>query len=253
MNLISRQDAFALSPTFADYLTAVQDSLYNPSNDPYEPGEMYVDDSEEPRYVSQDEVDKWNAEEFAKYEAERDEYHGERREVLEELIFEGPEVPLPQYLEILSKSLEKLLEETGAKSLLFMLAYPTPWLSQKNKFPPVAKALEFLKSIGVSETFAGAIRVPKGKVHSFLPHLFWITRGNASLPYCYFSAEQSDFAANLCKFGNFHFYAYSESVRLNILSACEELTQKSDFHCYSNFVEADDANGMEGRELSLDD
>lgn len=58
----------------ASFILDLQDATYNPTLDhnKNEPGEMYVEDNELPRFVSQEECDRWNEEVFEEDQKRRD-------------------------------------------------------------------------------------------------------------------------------------------------------------------------------------
>lgn len=75
----------------------------------------------------------------------------------------------------------------------------------KTDFDPVVKSQDYWKDIGVTGKFTGAFQLSGEDLAEFIPHLLWIIRCNASLPYCWFSASKLEFVGDIFKYGTIHF------------------------------------------------
>lgn len=247
IELLDRKSILNLNKTFASFILEVQDAKYNPIHNPNEPGEMYVDDSEKPRYVSQEECDKWNKEEQMEFDQNRDKVETEPIKFIEERVFTFSEAEIDQYLNNLGNGLENLNKQLDWQSTIFLLDYPTPWLSQDNDYEPVKKALDYLKSIGVTDDFTGGFKANGQELKELTMNLFWIVRCNASLPDCYFSGIEKGFVGDVCKHGNIHFHFYSDTDRQEILNETKEIGLKAieGIHCYDSFSETSKIDGRQ--------
>ena len=137
IELLNRKSILTLNQNFARFIVEVQDVKYNPAHDPYEPGEMYVDDSEDLRFVTQEECDVWNEEEQAEFEKNRDRIDTQPSKFIDQKVFTLNESEFSHYLQKLGNSIENLTRELKWESTIFLLDYPTPWLSQENDYEPV--------------------------------------------------------------------------------------------------------------------
>ena len=83
------------------------------------------------------------------------------------------------YLDEIGQVLTELTKRFG--HLLILGDWNTPWLYQKNDYPPVQMAIDYL-SQRFDEKFNGGFKLDSNEITEFIPHLFWLTRCNASLP-----------------------------------------------------------------------
>lgn len=247
IELLDRNKILHLNKTFASFILEVQDAKYNPIHNPNEPGEMYIDDSEEPRYVSQEECDKWNKEEQLEFDKNSDKIQIDPIKFIDELIFTFSKTKFDHYLDKLGNGLETLTKQLDWQSIIFLLDYPTPWLSQDNDYEPVKKALDYLRSIGVTDDFTGGFKANGKDLKELTENLFWIVRCNASLPHCYFSGIEKGFVGDVCKHGNIHFHFYSDTDRQEILNETKEIGLKAieGIHCYDSFSETGKIDGRQ--------
>lgn len=250
IELLDRQSTLKLNKTFTSFIIDVQDAKYNPVHSPYESGTMYFDDSEKPRYVSQDECDKWNKERLSEFNQNKDTADTDtlNDKYIDEVVFTFSEHQIDQYLDKLSNGLDYLTEQLDWKAVIFLLDYPTPWLNQENDYQPVKKALDYIRQIGVSEDFIGGFKVSGQGLKEITKNLFWIIRCNASLPDCYFSGLSTDFSGSICKYGNIHFNFYSRTDRQEIIRAAQDigLKQIEGSQCLDSFTET---GKIEGRRI----
>ncbi|MEO7991266.1 MAG: hypothetical protein ABI663_17075 [Chryseolinea sp.] len=252
IELIDRQSILKLNKIFASFIVDVQNVKYNPINDLYSPGIMFVDDNENPRNVSQEECDIWNNERQIEFDQSKDKIDAVsiKDKYIDEIVFKSPTNKADLYTEQLGRGLESFTNNLHWESTIFLLEYPTPWLSQDNDFEPVKKALDYLRSIGVAKDFIGGFKASGQELKELTKSLFWIIRCNASLPDCYFSGIDEYFVGNICKYGNAHFYFYSEKVRQGIIDESENVGLQiiDAVSCYDNFEET---NKIEGRQINL--
>jgi hypothetical protein len=255
VELLDRRQILKLNRTFASFIAEVQDAKYNPTLDynKYKPGEMYVDDSDKPRFVSQEECDKWNAEAFAKYLNEKDDiepfslkdkHTGEVTYTLSQTI------DIDCYVDNLANTMVALCDRLNWKAVVFLFDYSIPWLYQDSDYKPVKKALDYLKSIGVDNNFNGGFKASRQDIKELTKNLFWLIRCNAALPTCYFSGIVTDFTANICKHGNIHFHFYSQQDKINIGNLATDLgmVDIENGDCYNTFSET---GVIEGRQITI--
>lgn len=250
IELLDRKKILDLNRSFSSFIVEVQDAKYNPVHYPNEAGEMHTDDSAEPRYVSQEECDKWNKEEQLKFDQDRDKVEIEPIEFIDELVFKFPETDIDQYITELSNGLDYLTRQLAWQATIVLLEYPTPWLSQDNNHEPAKKALDYFREIGVTDDFTGGFKASGQELKELTKNLFWITRCNASLPDCYFTGIEKGFVGAICKHGNVHFHFYSNTVRKDILKETREIGLKAldGMHCYDSFSET---SKIDGRRIIL--
>jgi hypothetical protein len=248
IELLDRKKLLSLNQTFAAFILNIQDAKYNPMHNRYEPGIMYVEDDEKARYVSKDECDKWNREEQVGFDQIRDKIQVKPQKFIDELVFKLPHSEINQYLENLSDALENLNKKLEWQSILFLLEYPTPWLWQANDFEPVKKAIDYLQNLGATNDFKGGFIANGQDLKNLIKQLFWLIRCNASLPDCYFSGLEKEFVGHICKYGNIHFYFYSEADRNEIHLEAQKVGLYSieTNHCFDSF---DISDKIEGRTI----
>ncbi|NNG20877.1 hypothetical protein HJ590_15185 [Naumannella sp. ID2617S] len=113
----------------------------------------------------------------------------------------------------LAKEIEVTADRFGSATMIFMGAETWPWRGQSNNtYPPVVRALSYLEENGVGPRFSGGLSVPRHELAKFVPHLGWLTRCNAGLPYVYFTDESHQFIAHVCKQCNLHLEALTPSA-----------------------------------------
>jgi hypothetical protein len=98
----------------------------------------------------------------------------------------------------------KLTKALQFDTLLFLGDTETPWLHQNNDYKPAKKAQEYLTSKKIGKRFNGALQVDTSELPTFIKHLTWLTRCNATLPYFHFIDESQNIVGNICKYGNLH-------------------------------------------------
>ncbi|MDB5272307.1 MAG: hypothetical protein JWO58_674 [Chitinophagaceae bacterium] len=217
IELLSREEALACNKTLASYIVDLQNLLYNPSlsGNLLEPGEIY----------SQEECDESNKEMTEAYEKKKDQVSviPIKENFKGRIIYTFSEKEVNRYLNHLASTFAILADKLQWRSVIFLLDYSTPWLSQKNDCEPVQKALDYLTRLGVNEDFTGGFKVNGNDLKEFIQQLFWIIRCNAALPYCFFSGENSAFVGSICKQGNFHFEFYSEEEKMKLEKTAKDI------------------------------
>ena len=248
LELITRSQALQ-NPTFASFIHSWQ-SRFDPRVDPglTEPGIYYDWDLKADRYFSQEEVDAIHQANIEEYELRKDPTtpieiisHGE-------LIYNLDFTDITVYSAELGYALQRLARFLDSK-ITFLLDYDTPWLYQKNDFKPVADALHYLESLGVTEEFVGGFRADGDDLAELTRNLFWIIRCNAALPYCWFGTEKDAFAGDICKHGNFHFYCFSPEIKERLEDFASGHGLQRIEECYENFS---DTGAIEGRQILID-
>ncbi|RYD83594.1 MAG: hypothetical protein EOP53_00395 [Sphingobacteriales bacterium] len=248
IKLLTRKEALEKNPLFASFIVSVQDAKYNPAKDyhMYKPQKMWVDDVL--RFVTQEECDQWNLEELEEFSKRKDsptllvdlkdKFSGSKT-------FGFEPTSIENHIEKLSESIEKLSIKLN-QSFFFLLDYKTPWLYQENDFEPIQSAYKHLNSIGIDKEFVGGIQCSGEELKTFISHLFWLVRCNASLPECYFGCEKSSFVMSICKYGIVHFEFYSDKEKSQIIKYCKGLGMIEMEECYDTFS---DSNAIEGRQI----
>jgi hypothetical protein len=254
IELLERQEIFKLNKTFASFVIDVQDAKYNPLLDynSYKAGDVYFDDNDKSRLLTQEECDKLNNEKNEEYLKRKDYFEtlNLKKRHSGEMIYKLPFSDLDTYLESLSDGILKLSEKLNWQSVVFLLDYSTPWLYQDNDYKPARKALDYLKEIGTGEAFSGGFKANGQELKELTKNLFWIIRCNAALPDCFFSGVGTDFAADICKYGNIHFHLYSSEEKLGIEKAAKEIgmIEITDGQCFENFTET---SAIQGRQIII--
>lgn len=212
MSLITRQEALN-NEVFSSFI-AIWQKRFDPREDPYmtSPGMYFDNELDRERYFDQSEIDKIYKQELDEFMSLKDDVKIKNYKYFGELIYNLQFTDIFIYAIELGRIMEKFSNTLGTE-LIFILDYGIPWMSQKNDYEPVAKAMHYLSEIGTTETFNGAFKLSGDKLDEFVANLFWIIRCSASLPYCWFSTENHHFVGEICKHGNIHFHTYSQTMK----------------------------------------
>lgn len=248
INLISRNQALQ-NPVFASFIHSWQ-SRFDPRVDPglTEPGIYYDWDLKVDRYFSQEEVNAIHQAGIEDFERRKDQIMPIESVSHGELIYNLDFNDITVYAAELGYTIQKLGIFLDSK-ITFLLDYNTPWLYQKNDFKPVADALLYLESLGVTEDFVGGFHSDGDDLAELTRNLFWIIRCNAALPYCWFCTDKDAFVGDICKYGNFHFYCFSPGIKERLEDFASGHGLQRIEECYENFS---DTGAIEGRRLKLD-
>ena len=109
------------------------------------------------------------------------------------------------HIKQLGTGLNKLTKQLGYDNLIFLGDTKLPWLNQDNDYKPAKEAQQYLLENKIGKRFNGALQVENSELVTFVKHLSWLTRCNASLPYFHFTDEGQNIIGNICKYGNLHF------------------------------------------------
>jgi len=147
-------------------------------------------------------------------------------------------------------ALQKLAQAMGYSKLVFMGDTTTPWLYPKNDYKPVAEARQYLQTLKLSDTFNGGLLVDTADLNTFISHLFWMVRGNASMPIVYAMDEGQHIVANLCHYGNTHLFTLDEATDMlfNKALGASGLSFLDAPYCFESFGKR---NAIEGRGLMV--
>ena len=97
-----------------------------------------------------------------------------------------------------------MAKDLSLDNLIFLGDTETAWRYQNNDFKPVNEALRYLADNKIGRNFNGGLQVQIDLLPTFLRHLSWLSRCNASLPYFYFTDINQKFLGTICQYGNFH-------------------------------------------------
>ena len=145
------------------------------------------------------------------------------------------------YLYDIARALEQLRIELNESDLIILGVENIPWLIQENDYQPVKNALNYLER-NIDSDFNGGFLYREEGLLEFIPHLFWLTRCNASLPYFYMSFPKAKTFISLCKYGVLHFECYDQDEKIKILQILSDLNFKELESC-GDPIEFDNFNG----------
>jgi hypothetical protein len=141
------------------------------------------------------------------------------------------------HIKQLGTELFKLTKQLGYDSLTFLGDTELAWLHQDNDYKPAREAQQYLVHNKIGKRFNGALQVDNSGLVSFVKHLSWLTRCNASLPYFHFSDNGQNFIGHICKYGNLHIDTLNQAAD-NLIKA---FIDKSNFeyldgnNCFNQF------------------
>lgn len=192
IQIAKRQDIFSQCPALAKYMQDWQQAEYE---------DMLADADED---------------ELTFFRGQMDGITHNYTHILQgETIYKPEADNIYDYLQALSDGVFKLAELMGWNGMSFMLLYKTPWLLQRNAYPPVAAELKYLQSIGIDTDSADAISATGVELKRITKTIFWLGRCNALLPYIHFSATGADWVLYICKYGYLHVYSYDNHQRIH--------------------------------------
>ena len=166
----------------------------------------------------------------------------------DEEMFFYPKIYTSNILTILSKSfrglstqsgigLTKLTKDLSYDTLLFMGDTELSWLNQNNDYRPAKEAQQYLINNKVGKRFNGALQVHNSELPTFIKHLSWLTRCNASLPYFHFIDSGQNVVGHICKYGNLHIDTLKEGTSTLLKKAISKSSFKylDANNCYNQF------------------
>lgn len=227
-----------MNPTFTAHLVQVQRLKYQP-NDPWVAGQKaYLTAEGALSVLTEAQAAQLNREDQQRFLDNCDKVPLHKGpDAVDSTTMIAPGEQRVAYLEQIATALRQLSEEYG--SLTVLGDWNTPWLNQSNDYPPVAQALDFLRT-QIDETFDGGFVLEGKEITRFIPHLFWLIRCNASLPEFMISFVRANFVVSICKYGVLHIAFYDGDERQAIMSflrakgfrvceACADPVQFDDF------------------------
>ena len=203
--------------------------------EPFGEGESIIleIDDDKGTILTKELAQKLNQEQNDEFEINRDKNpfdNPEELELIEKLLIISSAKSKTAYLNDIAKLLENIRVELEETDLIILGVENTPWLYQDNEYLPVRKALDYLEQ-RIDKTFNGGFLLRDNDIYEFVPHLFWLVRCNASLPYFYMSYPKSKTVITLCKYGVLHFEFYDESEKAQILKILSDFNFKEIESC----------------------
>jgi hypothetical protein len=145
-------------------------------------------------------------------------------EVADEDIYHYPEVISGDWLKLnvpddeafsmlLANELAELLRSLGIKTVFFLGDTEQCWISPlaltRLDYTPFVNSVHYFNSLGVDQSFNGALAVEQEELSHFLSGFYVLVRCDASLPYFHFIDDKRQYV------GTLH---YSGQIRLDSLS-----------------------------------
>ncbi len=185
----------------------------------------------------QDCLDRYQAFPLQNFDYGKDEYDFYYPEIYESYILTLPSKSFKGHVKYLAAALTKLAKALGTGTLIFLGDTERPWLYQTNDYKPVKEAQEYLATKKIGKRFNGALQVDTTELRTFIPHLAWLSRCNAALPYFHFIDERQNIVGSICTYGNLHLDTMNEeSDRLLIAFVKDSGLQFTDRNgCYNFF------------------
>ena len=116
------------------------------------------------------------------------------------------------HLNLLGVELSKLVQHLGSDTLLFLGDNDLPWLNQPREYKPVKEAQQYITENKVGKRFNGALQMSLLELPTFVKHLCWLIRCNATLPYFHFVDAGQNVLGNICQYGNIHLYGLNKET-----------------------------------------
>ena len=114
-----------------------------------------------------------------------------------------------------------------------------PWLNGENDHKPVGAATAYLKA-HIPPSFNGGFAIRGNEIREFIPHLFWLIRGNAGLPEVMMAFEESGTVLSFCQYGVLHAVFYDTDEKIQFL----EFYKKRNFKEVAQCKDPVDFNGV---------
>ena len=244
----TREEILEINPVFTKFVLDLQMN-YKPEL--FEKGESIIldIDDDEGTILTKELVEKLNRRQNEEFETNRDVNPFKNSE---ELKFIGSRLAISskdnttEYLIDIANFIEKIRTELMETDLMVLGIQNISWLYQDNEYLPVKKALNYLKQ-RIDNKFCGGFLLSKDEIKEFIPHLFWLTRCNASLPYFYMSFPKSKTVITICKYGVLHFDFYDKNEKLKILKILSE----KDFKELDSCEDPIDFDDFDGRKIKI--
>ncbi len=151
---------------------------------------------------------------------------------------------------LLGREFLSIIKKLEYNSLVFLGDNVLPWLYQDNDYKPAKEAQQYLIENNIGKRFNGALVVNPASLVTFVKHLSWLTRCNASLPYFHFSDTGQNFIGHICKQGNLHINTLNQktdqSIKLAVASSKFEYLKGN--NCFNKFGKS---SAIAGRSIKL--
>ena len=141
---------------------------------------------------------------LSNYDFEKDEDNYFYPEVFRSYILTLPSKTFRGHVSSLGLELTRMVKAFDCGALIFLGDAKTPWLYQNNDYNPVKVAQNYLTANKLGKRFNGAIQPGTSELPTFIKHLAWLTRCNASLPIFHFIDSSQNILGHICKYGNLH-------------------------------------------------
>jgi hypothetical protein len=184
------------------------------------------------------------------YNYEQDEVVYFNPEVHQSFILTFASGSFDEHSKKLGTELCKLTNKLGYDGLIFFGDTEVAWLHQDNDYKPAKEAQQYLIGNRIGKQFNGAIQVDNSELLTFIKHLCWLTRCNASLPYIYFSDKEQNFIGSICQHGNVHIDTLNEDADrfLKLFIDNSGFKYLDGNNCYNQFEET---GAIPGRRIIL--
>lgn len=237
-----RKEILDLNQTFTEHLISVQKAKHKPSYKWKKGDSVILDDSDETIVLTKEGADKLNEDELKYFLDNQDSYPlNNRNDWIGRTTLISSKKSPQKYLNDLSYSLSELSKEFGP--LIILGDWNTPWLSQKNDYPLVVKATEYLHE-KIHEEFNGGFLLENNEILDFIPHLFWLIRYNASLPEFMMTFKKTKTVFSMCQYGVLHLEFYDSIEQSIILKFFDNKNFKEVKEC-NDPIEFDNCNGRQ--------
>jgi hypothetical protein len=253
IQLLSRAEAFALNDTLAAYTVWAQEEFYSPLL-PFRrlnPGGWW-DFGGEHRQLTREECDRLNQEAYEEFLTWKEQGPDKPSpgNSGDTAFFGFPKGAIEDYPRTLGEGVLAFSKQLHWDAVLFLPDIPvTPWLEQDNDYLPVQNALQYLRDLGMDESFAGGVLANGEELATFVGHLFWLVRCNASLPIINFSGRGEKLIGSLCKYGNLHLTLFTPDQEWAIREWEEQIDlHKIEGRCAEEFSED---SRIDGRRLNV--
>jgi len=228
----SRKEILEINPAFTKFILDMQ---LSDKPEPFEVGEIVILelDKDEGTTLTEELANKLNREQNEEFEINRDINpfpNLEELVLIDNRLIISSKDNTTEYLSDIANSIEKIRVELKESNLIVLGVQNTPWLHQENDYLPVNNALNYLKK-RVDSEFNGGFLLKEESLLEFVPHLFWLTRCNASLPYFYMSFPKAKTIITICKYGVLHFEFYEQDEKMKILQILSDLNFKEIDSC----------------------
>ncbi|MEE9362927.1 MAG: hypothetical protein V3U92_10055 [Cellulophaga sp.] len=196
----SREEILKLNNCFSEHLISVQKAKHKPSSQWTVGESVILEDSDEVIILTKEQVEELNNNDLKHFLDNRDEYNSQNlNKWIGRAILASSKRNSKEYLNDLGQSLTYLSRDFG--KLIILGDWNTPWLNQQNDFLLVAEAIQFLNQ-KIDKNFNGGLILNSEEISEFIPHFFWLTRCNTSLPEFMMTFKNSKTIIGICKLWN---------------------------------------------------